>query len=183
MSFQAYLDNVQKKTGKTPAEFVQLAKQKGLSKHGDIVRWLKSDFELGHGHATAIAGVILKAGSPPKSSDQKMNGLFSGAKSSWRAPCDALMAKIAKFGTDVQITAGSTYVSLLRGKKKFGILLPASASRLDVGIKLKNKAPVGRFEAAGNWNTMVTHRVRITDADQLDTELLTWLKQAYAAQV
>jgi hypothetical protein len=61
MSFQAYLDNIQTKTGKTPEDFVRLAEKKGLLKQGapavkatEIVNWLKADFELGHGHANAI---------------------------------------------------------------------------------------------------------------------------------
>ncbi|MFZ1249994.1 MAG: DUF4287 domain-containing protein [Candidatus Microsaccharimonas sp.] len=61
MSFQAYLDNIELKTGKTPNEFIQLAKQKGFgpdTKAGEIVAWLKLDFELGHGHAMALVHVI-----------------------------------------------------------------------------------------------------------------------------
>jgi hypothetical protein len=67
MSFQAYLDNIEAKTGKAPEEFVQLAKEKGLDKPevkaGEIVAWLKEDFELGHGHAMALVHVI-KHGAP-----------------------------------------------------------------------------------------------------------------------
>jgi len=61
MSFQAYLDNIETKTGKTPNDFIELAKAKGFDKNtktGDIVAWLKKDFELGHGHAMAIVYVI-----------------------------------------------------------------------------------------------------------------------------
>lgn len=58
MSFQAYLDNIKAKTGKTPEQFKKLAEKKGLLKPGvkagEIVAWLKEDFELGHGHAMAI---------------------------------------------------------------------------------------------------------------------------------
>lgn len=58
MSFQAYLDNIQTKTGKTPDDFKKLAEEKGLLKPdvkaGQIVAWLKEDFELGHGHAMAM---------------------------------------------------------------------------------------------------------------------------------
>lgn len=63
MSFQAYLDNIEQKTGKTPAEFVTLAQQKGFgpdTKAGDIIAWLKDDFELGRGHAMALVHVIKK---------------------------------------------------------------------------------------------------------------------------
>lgn len=61
MSFQAYLDNIEAKTGKTPDEFIALAKAKGFgpdTKAGEIVAWLKDDFELGRGHAMALVHVI-----------------------------------------------------------------------------------------------------------------------------
>ena len=58
MSFQAYIDNIKVKTGKTPEQFKKLADKKGLLKPGvkagEIVKWLKEDFDLGHGHAMAI---------------------------------------------------------------------------------------------------------------------------------
>lgn len=73
MSFQAYLDNIETKTGKTPNEFIALAKEKGFTadtKAGEIVVWLKEDFELGHGHAMALVHVIKNG---PKISDKHVN--------------------------------------------------------------------------------------------------------------
>ena len=62
MSFQAYLDNIETKTGKTPNDFIALAKAKGFddpaTKSGVIAAWLKEDFDLGHGHAMALVHVI-----------------------------------------------------------------------------------------------------------------------------
>ena len=62
MSFQAYLDNIEEKTGKTPNEFIAMAKAKGLdtpeTKAGAIVQWLKDDYGLGRGHAMAIVHII-----------------------------------------------------------------------------------------------------------------------------
>ena len=67
MSFQAYLDNIQAKTGKSPADFQALAVEKGFA-HGvglapevkatQITDWLKADFGLGHGHAMAIVALL-----------------------------------------------------------------------------------------------------------------------------
>jgi hypothetical protein len=61
MSFQAYLDTIQTKTGNSPAEFARLAEAKGLLQNGvpavkatEIRDWLKTDFDLGHGHAMAL---------------------------------------------------------------------------------------------------------------------------------
>jgi hypothetical protein len=70
MSFQAYLDNIQTKTGKTPDEFRALAAQKGFTeggtlrkgvKAGEIVAWLRQEFALGHGHAMAIVALLKGA--------------------------------------------------------------------------------------------------------------------------
>lgn len=63
MSFQAYLDNIQAKTGKSPDDLINLATEKGFLengilkpeiKAGEIVQWLKDEFDLGHGYAMAV---------------------------------------------------------------------------------------------------------------------------------
>jgi Domain of unknown function (DUF4287) len=61
MSFQAYLDNVETKTGKTPSQIISLAQENGFDKDRkatDIVNWLKAELGIGHGHAMALAHVI-----------------------------------------------------------------------------------------------------------------------------
>ena len=54
MTYKAYIDNIKAKTGKDPEDFLALAKEKGLTKHAELLSWLKSDCGLGHGHANAI---------------------------------------------------------------------------------------------------------------------------------
>jgi hypothetical protein len=179
MTFQAYLDNIKAKTGKTPEDFAKLAHEAGLTKHGEIVVWLKSEFELGHGHATAIAAVVLKAGEPKRSPDDELGKLFSGTKAIWREVGDKMIAQVRHFGPDVVVSVGATYASFLRGRNKFGIVQPSSAQYLDIGIKLKGVEPRGRFGAAGSWNSMVTHRVRVSEPRNSDAEVILWLKRAY----
>ncbi|WP_268034035.1 DUF4287 domain-containing protein [Algoriphagus sp. PAP.12] len=67
MSFQAYLDNIQAKTGKSPSDFKEMAEAKGFTENGkiksdvkatQITNWLKEEFELGHGHAMAIYALL-----------------------------------------------------------------------------------------------------------------------------
>ena len=67
MSFQGYLNTIKEKTGKSPDDFKKLADKKGFSvkgkikpevKAGDVVKWLKEDFALGHGHAMAIYALL-----------------------------------------------------------------------------------------------------------------------------
>jgi hypothetical protein len=58
VSFEAYIRNIETKTGKTPDDFRALATERGLlgsdAKAMRLVGWLKQDFGLGHGHAMAI---------------------------------------------------------------------------------------------------------------------------------
>jgi Domain of unknown function (DUF4287)/Domain of unknown function (DUF5655) len=176
--FASYLENIKAKTGKTPDDFRVLAAKKGLEKTGQIVAWLKTDFELGHGHANAIAHLLTRVETSP---DDKVAAHFSANKSVWRKAFDALEIKLRKFGSDVEIAPNRTYINLCRGAKKFGIVQISSADRIDIGIKLKGLAVTERLELAGSWNAMVTHRVRITDAKEINAEVLAWLKQAYEA--
>lgn len=66
MSFQAYLDNIKEKTGKTPEDFHALAGASGLLgpelTATTLTDWLKREFGLGHGHAMAIWAVFKQSG-------------------------------------------------------------------------------------------------------------------------
>jgi Domain of unknown function (DUF4287) len=90
MSFQAYLDNIEKKTGKTPDELITLATAKGFNaetKAGEIVSWLKEDYELGHGHAMALVHVIKHG---PTISDKHVGSSGAHADSSNTLRLDGL---------------------------------------------------------------------------------------------
>lgn len=75
MSFQAYIDNIHAKTGKTPEDFLRDAKAKGMVgpdvKVMQIVNWLKKDYGLGHGHAMAIVLTFRNAGAIPPPNRKK----------------------------------------------------------------------------------------------------------------
>lgn len=60
-SFQAYLDAIEKKTGKIPQQLVDEAHARGFgpdTKAGEIIGWLKADYGLGQGHAMAVVHVV-----------------------------------------------------------------------------------------------------------------------------
>ena len=64
MSFQAYLDTIEDKTGLTPRQLVEIAEKRGLAgddvKADEILEWLKADYGLGRGHGMALVHVIKK---------------------------------------------------------------------------------------------------------------------------
>lgn len=86
--------------------------------------------------------------------------------------------KSHNFGPDVSVAPTSSYISILRKGKKFAII-QVTSERLDIGIKLKGAETTDRFEAAGAWNSMVTHRVHVSNPKQINAEVFAWLKQAF----
>ena len=80
MSYQAYLDTIKSKTGKTPDDFRKLAAKKGLTKYPELMVWLKSEYQLGHGHANVIAHEIVNADKPAVTKDEAITKLFTGKK-------------------------------------------------------------------------------------------------------
>ncbi len=185
MTMQAYLDTITTKTGKTPEEIIELAGAEGLLEPGvkpqAIITWLGDEFGLGRGHAMAIVSVIRRQTEPQASTDEKVDRHFAGRKAVWRPVYDNLVSTVTGFGPDIDVDAGKSYLSLRRAGKKFAIV-QVTTDRLDVGIKLDDEPAGDRFESAGSWNAMVTHRVRLRTASELDPELIGWLERAYAGR-
>jgi hypothetical protein len=183
MSFQAYLDTITAKTGMSIDQLLAIARDKGfdspLAKAGDVVTWFSDDYGLGRGHAMAIVR-LLKDQANPVTKNDKVDAVFAGPRDRWRPSYDAILERAKGWGDDVAVAPTDTYVSLTRNGRKFAIVQP-TGDRLDLGIKRKGVDAAGRFEAAGSWNSMVTHRVRITDPAQLDAEVFDWLEAAYEA--
>jgi predicted transport protein len=182
MSFQAYIDNIKVKTGKTPEDFKKLAEAKGLlkseTKVGEVIAWLKKDFDLGHGHAMAIYTTFKGGKAGGKDNAGAVDKHFAGEKEKWRTVYDALLKKITAFGKDVATQPVASYISILRGERKFAVV-QITKDRMTIGIKLKNQQPTDRFEEAGKWNTMMTHKTAIISSNEMDKELYSWLQKAY----
>jgi hypothetical protein len=62
MSFQAYLDKIEDKTGMTPRALLEVAREKGFegpeTKIGPLAEWLKDEYGIGRGHAMAFLHVV-----------------------------------------------------------------------------------------------------------------------------
>ena len=177
---QTIARNLAEKTGKTLAQWVKIAGRSKLIKHGEIVKSLKAEHGLTHGYANLIAHKTLKSDSGSVSDVGKLvDKQYAGAKADLRPIYEKLIAAVTKFGK-VEVSPKNAYVSLRRAKQ-FAILQPSTATRLDVGIKLKGVKPVGRLEASKSFNAMVTHRVRVETLKDVNKELVGWLCQAHDA--
>lgn len=171
------LENLKEKTGNSLEEWKVLIAKQGLSKHGEIVKFLKEQHNVTHGYASEIA---LKAlGSDADSSanaDEFIVSQYKG-KEHLKAFYDKLMAEIEGFGGDFNIDPKKTYVSLKR-KKQFIILNPASKTRFEIGFNLKGVEPKGKLEAE-KPNGICSHKINLADINDIDAEVIDWIKMAF----
>lgn len=106
--------------------------------------------------------------------------LYAGRKAGLRPIHDALMQAVNAFGADVEVAPKTGYLSLRR-RKQFAMIQPSSTRRIDIGLILPGVPAGGRLEPASGFNALFTHRIRVTDLDEIDTQLIGWLRDAYQA--
>ena len=167
--------NILEKTGRQLTDWFQTIKENELDKHGKIVALLKKEYSVTHGFANLIAHDYLS-----KDSDEEPDlvaAQYSGTKEHLKVIYDELINKISQFG-DVDVSPKKNYVSLRRNKQ-FALIQPSTKTRVDVGINLKGEPNTERLEKSGSFNTMVSHRVRVSHQDEVNDELISWLKLAY----
>ena len=90
---------------------------------------------------------------------------------------DKLISEIQGFGNDIEIAPKKAYVSLRR-QKQFATLNPVTKTRFEIGINLKGQAPKGKLEAE-KPNAMCSHKIKLAELQDIDQEVLDWLKTAY----
>jgi hypothetical protein len=175
---QSMIRNLEEKTGRPLAEWVQVARQSGLTKHKEILNHLKGEHGLTYGYANLVAMTALEAEKPAET--DAVSAQYAGARAGLRPVYDRIVDAVRQFGPDVEIAPKKAYVSLRR-KKQFGLVQPSTSARVDVGLNLKEAPASGRLELSGSFSEMVSHRVRLGSADEVDAELIAWLRAAYEA--
>ncbi len=172
------LANIPEKTGKPLDAWLKLISKTGHDKHGQIVKFLKTEHGVTHGFANLIANRALGGGAPSEpAGDDLVAAQYEGAKAELRPIYDAVIKYVKTLGKDVELAPKKANVSLRRSKQ-FATVGPATRTRVDLGINLKGVEPTGKLEA---WGGMVTHRVRLEKPADFDKDVKTWLKQAYQA--
>lgn len=177
-ALQTMIDNMPEKTGKSLAEWKKLLKTKSFDKHSQAVNFLKKEHGVTHGFANTI--VTLS-----KNDDQSEEDLVATqyqGKENLKPIYDKLIKEISKFGNDITITPKKGSVSIIR-KRQFALIKPATKTRIDLGLKLKDKPVEGRLENSGPFGTMCTHRVRLESVEHVNAELMGWINEAYDKSV
>lgn len=173
-ALQTMINNMPEKTGKSLAEWKVILKDQNFTKHSEGVNFLKQQHNVTHGFANTIVTLSKEeTNSPLDLVDSQYKG-----KENLIPMYKRLLDIVENFGKDVKIVPKKTSVSIIR-KKQFALIKPASKTRIDLGLKIKDKPFSGRLENSGPFGSMCTHRVKLTDEDQINTDLIDWLKEAY----
>lgn len=184
-ALQAQIRNIEAKHGRSMAEWTELIRAKGLTKHAEILAWLKTDHGMSHGNANRVALVAraaLEGGTAAGAdagTDDPVAALYDGRKAALRPIHDRVMTFIGGLGDDVEVAPKKGYLSIRR-RKQFAMLQPATA-HVDLGLILPGVAPEGRLERGGSFNAMFSHRVRLASTEAVDAEVEGWIRAAYEA--
>lgn len=181
-AYQTQLKNIQTKTGKTLDELSALIRASGLTRHGEIRDLLKRELGLGHGDANTLVHFYLKsdgeraAEAQGATTDDVLAEIYAGPKAALRPIHDKLLAAIGQFGP-FEIAPKKGYLSLRR-KKQFAMIGPATKTRVEVGLNMKDVAATSRLIAQPPGG-MCQYKVNVTASSEVDRELIAWIKTAY----
>jgi len=170
---QSQLRNIEKTYGRTIDELVTIVVESRLAKHTDVVAMLKQRYGMAHGAAHRVSLVARARAAQP--SPAGADGLATPLKDVYAR----LLERVNALGDDIEQAPKKGYVSLRR-RKQFAMLQPG-ARWINLGLILPKHSAAGRLEPAGKWNALFTHRVRVATTADVDRELESWLRAAYAA--
>jgi len=177
-ALQTMINNMPEKTGKKLEEWIQILNRENFEKHSMAVKFLKAEHSITHGFANTIVS-LSKENSV--SSEDLVVGQYNG-KELLKPIYEILISTAEKFGSDVVITPKKGSVSLIR-KRQFALIKPATKTRIDLGLKLKDVEVQSRLENSGPFGSMCTHRIQLQNISDIDAEVIKWFSMAYEKSV
>lgn len=177
-ALKTMIENMPVKTGKSIDEWKQLLKKKSFTIHSEAVNYLKTEYKVTHGFANTIVTLSKEEN---KSEDDLVQLQYEG-RENLKPIFKELISFVKSFGADVTIVPKKGSVSIIR-KRQFLLIKPATKTRIDLGFKLKDKPFTERLENSGPFGTMCTHRVKLSEPNEIDSELKKWIKEAYEKSI
>jgi hypothetical protein len=178
------LANIQKRTGKSLDELTTIVRSCGLQEHGEIRDYLKRELGLGHGDANTLVHIVQQSDGASAAAaggfdaDAVLAQIYTGPKAALRPIHDQVLAALDAVGP-FEVSPKKGYVSLRRAKQ-FAMIGPATNTKVEIGINLKGVSPPGRLVPVPPGG-MCQFKVRLERPEEVDQELVHWLRQAYDA--
>ena len=186
----AQLKNIQVKTGQSLFNLHQGLAKTGLVKVSEQRSWLMETYKLGYGDANAVALFVgkipaeladgpLSSAAPISATDTDAVGsLYTGPKAHLRPLHEAVMQQVRTFGP-FEEASKKTYISLRR-KKQFAMVGPATKDSIEIGLNAKSLPEDTRLKVLPPGG-MCQATTRISKLDEIDADLIGWLRQAFDA--
>ena len=177
---EAIARNLPEKTGRSLEEWVELVRAQGPEARKDRVAWLKQEYKLGHGQASTVAEAAAKPiGYAELTPEERLAAQYEGPKAALRPIFDKLLTAVKELGNDITVNPLQTYTAIIR-RRQFALIQPSTGTRVDLGLVLPGIEQTPRLQTAGGLgNVRTTHRVALESPDDVDDEVLGWLKVAY----
>lgn len=165
------------KTGQSLDHWIKVIKDSGLQKHGEILKFLKTHHNFTHGYANFVSHKARGSDAASQAPQDLVSIQYE--KKPHMIPWYEKLIEITKqFGSDVEIVPKKTSVSLRR-KRQFALIQPSTKTRMDLGLKYNDRPVDGRLESSGPFGAMCSHRVQIKQLEDIDEQVVNWMKDAY----
>lgn len=179
-----FFEKMKEMTGKNETEIYEIYSKSKLEKHSDVRNLFADQLCLSYGFANTLTHYVMKSDGSSiadgKTLHQVLDEIYSGEKAKFRVIHDCLMNEIKNFG-EFEVVPKKGYVSL-KCKKQFAMIGPKTNSRMEVGINAKNLLSHGRLEEQPK-GSMCQYIVKITELNDVNSELILWIKEAYQQSI
>ncbi|MQA88601.1 MAG: hypothetical protein GEV03_29325 [Streptosporangiales bacterium] len=173
---------LERRTGAGVAEWNRRVRDTGIGNEQELRAWLAERDVTGYAQMVLV---MERFGYPDfllATADELVDGQYAD-RPGLRPILDRVLAVAADVG-EVQVQARKTYVTLATPRRQFALVKPTTKRRVDLGLRLEGQQPGGRLESGKLLGSdVMTVRIPLQTVDDVDDEVVDWLRRGYAANV
>jgi hypothetical protein len=167
---------LEKQTGKRLDHWNQRVRQENFKDEQSLRTWLKSQGVTGYAETLLVMERFGYPDFMTSSADELIDAQYAD-RPHLRPIYDAIINAMLGIG-EITIQTRKTYVSILTPRRTFARIQPTTKQRVDLGLRLEGQTPTGRLQPSRFQETMKL-QISLTSVEELDAEVLRWLRQAY----
>lgn len=177
-SLESKLANIQSRTSKTIDELFSILEESGLEEQGELLDLLGDEVGMDPEDAsTVVHAYRQRGGDAPRTIEGDLDRIYSGDREQLRAIHDAIMARVRDFG-DFEVSPREAFLDLRR-ETRFATVGPGGTTHVEVGLNLDHADPPERLRREEQADRQIRYTVRISDPEEVDDELIEWMRHAF----
>ncbi len=175
---QSIADLLQRRTGAAVAASKARIRSQHFADEASLRTWLTDQEVTGYPQQLLVMETFGYPEFLLASADELIDGQYAD-RPDLRPILDVIVAHLPRLG-EVTVQARKGYVSLLTPRRTFATVEPTTKQRVDLGLRLANPRPAGRLARASSMgNSQVTARIPLRAPEEVDDEVISWLRRAY----